>query len=75
MNPLEKYNNIVIKNIDKEFGKEIIQIWKDLGIDTIYKGVSAENEGDKNIYYGIINKEFDIFNYTEVQNKEILILS
>ena len=57
-----KINNTVIKVLNVEHGREIIQYFKSLGIDTsTYSGNSVGE------YYGIINNYFGIFTFTEIR--------
>lgn len=56
--------NQVIKVLNKEHGKKVIQYWKNKNIDIGYfdKAMSNEEVGDKFIYYGTINKKFGNYN-------------
>jgi hypothetical protein len=57
-----KYNNTVIKVKNIEHGAEVIQWWKDQGVDTCsYLG------SDSNFYYGLINNKFAYYTLKEVQ--------
>lgn len=62
-------DNIVIKNETREMGKKIIEYFRALGIRTgMYNGSCYEENGDSDIYYGVINGDFD--NYTLEQVKQ-----
>ena len=63
--------NQVIKNLTPEMGKEIIEYWKGLGVDTRWLGGNA---CEINNYYGVINGVFYNYNITEVTdaNAEII---
>ncbi len=51
--------NTVIKNENPKMGKEIIEYFKSLGIDTRgYIGDSSQDKYDPFIYYGVINDVF-----------------
>ena len=53
------YNNTVIKVLNKEHGKKVIQWWKDQGVNTeYYTGSFSEENNNFAIYYGIINGRF-----------------
>ncbi len=58
-----KTNNTVIKVLTSEHGKEVIEYWKSLGVNTVdWTGSSNASNEDLDIYYGIINGRFN--NYT-----------
>lgn len=60
-------NNIVIEVLNEEHGKNVINYWKSLGIDTDdYVGENTKEEGDELNFYGIINNVFSCYSYTEV---------
>lgn len=65
--------NTVIKNESPEMGKEIIEYFKSLGIDTGLKdGLCCELAGHKHFYYGIIdglfsNYDIDVVEYCEAE--------
>ena len=61
-------NNKVIKVLDIEHGKKVIEFWKQYCDTMVFKGT------DIGYYYGIINGEFDIWSDTEVRryNAEII---
>lgn len=67
--------NQVIKAVKKEDGPKIINYFKSLGIDTkSYIGNNYEEDGDKRIYYGVINGSFDNYGLGDVRqnNAEII---
>lgn len=67
--------NQVIKNLTPEMGKEIIEYWESLGVDTRGReGTFYENNDDKCIYYGVINGVFDNYYLIDVTdaNAEII---
>jgi hypothetical protein len=52
-------NNTVIKVLNAEHGKKVIEWWKSQGVDTgDYKGSTSEEEGFNCIYFGVINGKF-----------------
>ena len=55
-------DNKVIKVLDKEHGKGVIEFWKKY-CDT--DGLEGSSVGD---YYGIINGSFNVWSITEVKN-------
>lgn len=61
-------NSKVIKVLDREHGKRVIEYWKQY-CDT--RGLKGDSVGD---YYGITNGRFSIFDIDEVQdgNAEII---
>ena len=61
-------NNKVIKVLDREHGKKVIEFWKQYCDTMVFEGT------DIGYYYGIINGEFDIWSDTEVRryNAEII---
>ena len=67
-------NNKVIKVLDREHGKKVIEFWKQY-CDT-GKLIGSSTEKDKNvfIYYGTINGEFDCYSLETVKkaNAEII---
>ena len=67
--------NQVIKVLNQEHGKKVIQYWKNRGVDTIYhSGHSNEKNGHIFIYYGVINNKFDSYSLNQVKanNAEII---
>jgi hypothetical protein len=62
--------NQVIKVLTPEHGKKVIEYWKFKGVDTDnYSGISCESDGDKYIYYGVINDVFDNYSITYVKDE------
>ena len=61
-------NNKVIKILDREHGKRVIEFWKQYCDTGDLEGISID------CYYGIINGEFDIWDIDEIQenNAEII---
>lgn len=67
--------NQVIKVLNKEHGKKVIQYWKDRGVDTRdHKGVINEKDCDTSIYYGVINDKYNNYSLKEVQYKNAEII-
>ena len=70
-------NNTVIKVLNKEHGKKVINYWKSLGADT-HSHLGMANLEDYNedsyIYYGLINNIFSNYTLKQVQeaNAEII---
>lgn len=67
--------NQVIKNLTPEMGKEIIEYWESLGVDTgCAGGTFCEKENDRSIYYGVINGVFENYSLPQVtaSNAEII---
>lgn len=71
MDNLQDYNNTVIKVLNDKHGKEVIEFWQSVGINTCsYKGdgfVLCE-------YYGLIDNRFDNYNFKQVQNANAKII-
>jgi hypothetical protein len=62
--------NEVIKVLDIEHGKKVIEYWKGKGVDTEnYRGSAA------GYYYGVINGEFNNFNDAYVTNSKAKIIT
>lgn len=61
-------NNKVIKVLDREHGKRVIEFWKQYCDTGDLEGTNID------CYYGIINGEFDIWDIDEIQenNAEII---
>jgi len=57
-----KYNNTVIRVINKEHGAKVIQWWKDQGVYT-----SSYIGSDFGFYYGLINNSFSYYTLKDVQ--------
>ena len=73
-NVMENKEEYVIKCLTLEHGEEIIQHFKDLGVETNnIKGTCSEKEGYYAIYYGLINGNFSNYSLTEVQRNCISI--
>lgn len=60
---MKELDNTVIKVLDKEHGKKVIEWWKSQGVATSYTGQCTEAGGSEFIYYGLINGRFG--NYSE----------
>jgi len=59
-------NNTVIKVLNAEHGKKVIQWWKDQGVDTFnFEGDSIDG------YYGLVNNKFDYYFYSPHGSKVI----
>lgn len=55
-----KHNNTVIKVLNKEHGKKVIEWWKKQGVDTReLEGSRNEEQRDTCIYYGLHDGYFD----------------
>jgi len=69
-------NNVVVKNLNPEMGKEIVRLFKVAGYDTRdYCGSQYTEEYDNPIYYGIINAYFNNFMITQLtDNTKVLTL-
>lgn len=69
-------NNTVIKVLNEEHGKKVIKFFKSKGIDTRnHKGTSTLENGDRYIYYGIINNIFDNFLISAVKRHNAKIIT
>jgi hypothetical protein len=67
--------NQVIKALNKEHGKKVIEYWKNRGVDTKdYSGECTEQYGDVYMYYGVIDGLFNNYRYRDVlyHNAEII---
>ena len=67
--------NQVIKVLNIEHGKKVIEYWNSQGVDTKGSwGQLCEDEGDTCIYYGVINGEFLSYSLNKVNayNAEII---
>lgn len=54
------YNNTVIKVLNKEHGKKVMDWWRNQGVNTEgYTGTLTEEDNHHAIYYGIINGKFN----------------
>jgi hypothetical protein len=61
--------NQVIKVLTREHGKKVIEYWKSKGIDTRgHLGMICERDGDKCIYYGVIDDVFSNYSIKQVNN-------
>lgn len=59
----------VIKVLDFNHGREVIQYWKDRGVDVReYEGNITECTGGTFIYYGVINGKFDNYDLNMVRH-------
>lgn len=68
--------NQVIKVLDREHGKKVIEYWKSRGIDTgTYEGNMTEEEHDTCIYYGIIDNKFSNYGIKGVQEAHVEIIT
>ena len=67
--------NQVIKVLNKEHGKRVIEYWKDKGVDTYnYLGNTTEDGGHSYIYYGIIDDIFDNYCLEQVLHTDTEII-
>jgi len=65
--PIEMIDNTVVKNLNKKHGKVIIKFFEDKGIDAEWwRGMNSEEDGDKYIYYGVVDGEFNNFTKEEL---------
>jgi len=65
---MKTLNNTVIKNLNPEMGKKIIEKYKADGWDVgCSDGGSSESNGCTYIYYGVINGFFNKYSLEEVQ--------
>lgn len=72
---MKTLNNTVIKNLNPEMGKKIIEKYKADGWDVVIcKGKLCESNGDKYIYYGVINNNFKVYSLEEVQEANAKII-
>lgn len=67
---MEKLDNVVIENLTREMGREIIAYFREMGYDTSHFYGFSHKEGYNHIYYfyGVINGKFD--NYSKQQVEE-----
>lgn len=69
---MEKLNNTVIKVLNEEHGKKVIEWWKSQGVDTTdFKGaITLDYHGEHCcIYYGVIDNYFNNYPVSAVQSK------
>jgi hypothetical protein len=72
---MQKLDNTVIKVLDREHGKKVIEWWKSQGVDANnYGGSCTLASGDVCIYYGIINGYFGNFSFDEVLKYNVKII-
>lgn len=67
--------NQVIKVLNEEHGKKVIQYWKNRGVDTgNYQGTVTEDSLNELIYYGVIKDNFSNYSLGHVSrdNAEII---
>jgi hypothetical protein len=67
--------NQVIKVLNREHGKKVIEYWKNRGVYTGGSlGIITEEDGKEFIYYGVIDGMFSNYGYQEVleHNAEII---
>jgi hypothetical protein len=69
-------NNTVIKVLNKEHGKNVIDWFNAQGINTNgYSGYVNEEDGGNAIYYGVIDSFFSNYNKKEVDKKKAKIIT
>ena len=65
--------NQVIKVLNIEHGEKVIKYWKDKGVNTgKYTGCVTAKDGDKHIYYGVIDGCFSNYMQNQVIGCEII---
>ena len=68
-------NNTVIKVLNEEHGKKVIQWWKSQGINTEgFTGCLTEENGNLKIYYGIINNKFNNYTLGDVNSFKLKVI-
>lgn len=68
--------NTVIKVLNKEHGKKVIDWFKSQGVNTNqHSGGCTEEDGDNHIYYGSIDGFFTNFNIEDVKRKNAIIMT
>lgn len=68
--------NTVIKVLNKEHGKKVIDWFKSQGVDTAgYSGNVTEEDGGTAIYYGVIRDNFSNYFLEEVNRKKGIIMT
>lgn len=76
MDTLEKLNNVVVKNLNEEHGKRVIEAFDKLGVDTSdNEGIYHEAGGNACIYYGIIDGYFTFNSIECVQEHNARIIT
>ena len=69
-------NNTVIEVLDIEHGKQVIQWWKDKGVNTgTYEGINTKDSGDTEIYYGCIKEIFQAWRLPAVKEYSVKIIT
>lgn len=74
---MKELDNTVIKVLNEEHGKKVIEWWKSQGVDTMsYSGsINLVDNGEKGcIYYGLIDGRFENYSegYVEMYNVKII---
>ena len=67
--------NQVIEVLNKEHGKNVIEYWKSIGVDTMGMcGSFTKEDSESSCYYGVINDMFDCYTIEDVRkyNAEII---
>lgn len=66
----------VIKVLNKEHGKKVIEYWKNRGVNPLHIGSQTAENGSDYIYYGIIGGKFNNYCLREVKlnNAKIITL-
>lgn len=64
---MQHLNNTVIKVLNKEHGKQVIEWWKSQGVKTNLEGSVGEEGNYKSIYYGFINNYFSCFTLSSIE--------
>ena len=68
-------DNTVIKVLNKEHGKRVIQWWKDNGVDTQnYNGTCTESNGEIYIYYGSKDGEWGNWSCGDVSTYNLKVI-
>lgn len=65
--------NQVIKVLNKEHGKKVIEYWKSRGVNTgCHEGFMTEADGLKHIYYGVIDGKWNNYKFNCLKDAEII---
>ncbi len=68
-------NNTVIKVLNKEHGKKVIQWWKNQGANTEgFTGFLTEEDGNMAIYYGVADNKFTNCTIKDVESLKLKVI-